>query len=109
MKRIKTFDEFINESVKESKLLADIFKEAKKSRNFSIVEMRDDLDKNDWRGSVVYIKSKLKGDTKYHKDDLDEFEIGLDANDDVIILHYIPSGYTEEISSLKEFKDMTRA
>jgi hypothetical protein len=113
MNHIQSFDQFINESLiteSSKSLLADIFKEAKKSKNFSKVEMtnRNNSDA-DFVGDYIYIKSKLKGTSEYHKNDFDEFSIGIDKDSGDVILIYEPNGYDEEITSVQQFKDMTRA
>jgi hypothetical protein len=89
------------------KLVNNIFDVAKKSDNFETVQKKQG-NSEDWIGDIVYIKSKLKGDG-YHKDDFDEFEIGVDKDDNTVVIHYIPNGNTEEISSIDEFIEFTHA
>jgi hypothetical protein len=114
MKNLRTFDQFVNESmINESKqaekLLVDIFKEAKKSKTFSSVEMTKPRYEGEFFvGDVIYIKSKLKGEDR-HKNDYDEFAIGIDEDSGEVVLVYEPSGNETEISTLEEFKNITRA
>jgi len=116
MKNVQKFDDFIgegflNESTKADRLISDIFKEAKKSKNFSKVEMSkaDDNDGMDFVGNVVYIKSKLKGQNDFHKNDLDEFTIGVDKYNNEVVAIYDPSGYDQKIKSIDDFIQFTRA
>jgi hypothetical protein len=113
MKNLRSFVEFVNESVinestfqKSQKLLQDMFKEAKKSKNFSDVKM---MPSAEFSNDAIYIKSKLKSESDYHKNEYDEFEIGIDDNTYEVIAVYIPSGYDEELTSIEDFKKFTRA
>jgi hypothetical protein len=110
MKKVPLFEEFLNENLNSAfKLLDEIFKEAKKSKNFSEVKMMTPDYEEDWIGDVIYIKSKLKGESSYHKNDLDEFVIGIDPDTKEVSLHYMPSGNDSEVNSLEEFIQMSRA
>jgi hypothetical protein len=92
------------------KIILDISKEAKKSKNFSKVQIsKADKDDTMFAGNIIYIKSKLKGLNDRHKEDYDEFTIGLDKYTNEIVCIYEPNGYDQVISTVDEFKKLTRA
>jgi len=106
----RKFDEsVINEkSSKDNALLDKMFKALKRSKNFSSIKMKKPDYPDDWDGAVIYIKSKLKSENDYHKNDFDEFEIGVDP-DGGILRHYIPNGDTEPSDSVADILMQTRA
>ena len=98
--------ESLNEN--DSSMLNDMFKALSKSKNFKTVEMIEPYDKDDWKGKVIKIESKLKGESQYHTNDFDEFEIGIE-HDGGISIHYLPSGNDTPVSSVKDVLELTRA
>lgn len=95
----------INES--NDALYHKIYDEALKSSNFDKVHYAKPEYPGDWDGDVIYIKSKLKGTSEDHKNEFDEYEIGLHNGN--IILHHTPSGYTTGIDDVEDFTTITRA
>jgi len=92
--------------VDDSLDLKNIYERLKKSPNFKKVEFKTNEDGHDY----VYILSKLKGLNEHHEDDFDEFTIFNDQDyDNELTLYYEPSGFTEEMKSMQEILEMTRA
>lgn len=78
---------------------------AKQSKTFSDVSI---IKSNGIINDGIYIKSKLKGESEYHKNDFDEYEITDGLYDD-LILHYLPSGYVTVLNDIEDFITITRA
>ena len=115
MKNVQTFDQFVNESYNvdekssgDNALLQKMYKALKNSKSFKSIKMEKPYAPEDWDGSVIKIVSKLKGTSQYHKDEVDEFEIGIEK-DGGLTLHYVPSGNTEPVKSVVDVVKMTRA
>jgi hypothetical protein len=114
LKKNKIKYEIYNESVNEKSsgdnaLLQKMFKALKTSKNFKSIKMEKPFAPEDWDGAVINIVSKLKGTSEYHKDEVDEFEIGIEKDGSGLILHYTPSGNTEPVKSVADVITMTRA
>ena len=106
---IKDLNESLDEkSSGDSALLQKMYKALTRSKNFSSVKMSKADFPEDWDGAIIKVKSKLKGESEYHKNDLDDFEIGIEV-DGGITLHYTPSGNTEPVDSVATAIEMTRA
>ena len=115
MKNVQTFDQFVNESYNvdekssgDNALLQKMYKALKNSKSFKSIKMEKPYAPEDWDGAVIKIVSKLKGTSQYHKDEVDEFEIGIEK-DGGLTLHYVPSGNTEPVKSVVDVVKMTRA
>jgi len=98
MKYIKLFEEYINEGVKSVNDLKSLMKRLQKSKNFTSVQLVTNKDKDDWAyGTVINIKSKLKSENPHHLNDLDEFTIGINSDDNNYFWgHYDLNGHNEE-------------
>jgi hypothetical protein len=102
-------NEDVNEkSSADNALLQKMFKALKRSKNFKSVKMGKPYDQDDWDGATINIVSKLKGEDDRHKDDFDEFEIGIDIDGGIVMI-YEPSGNDTEIESVADVMTLTRA
>lgn len=91
---------------KAEELLKQIEKEAKASKMFSSVERIETDPKSTWKGDIIHIISKRKGDD-LHGNQLDEFEIGIDKDSGEVVAHYVPNGNDTEIDDIEVFREYT--
>lgn len=91
---------------KAEELLKQIEEEARASKMFSSVEKIDTDPKFGWKGEIIHIISKRKGDD-LHGNQLDEFEIGINSDSDKVIAHHVPSGMDTEIEDIEVFREYT--
>lgn len=112
MKHINDFDSFLNEAKNiriSLKMLHDIAKESPNFSKVSDIKLSTTVDKSAMPGERYFeITSKLKGENERHKDDFDQFDI-ISTEDGGILGIYVPNGYDEEINSVEQFKEWTRA
>ena len=112
MKHINDFDSFLNEAknIRVSlKMLHDIAKESPNFSKVSDIQLSTTTDKSAMPGEKYFeITSKLKSENDRHKDEFDQFDI-IATEDGGILGIYVPNGNDEEINSVADFKEWTRA